>query len=93
MKVLLIAPYFQRITTGHIVVPRGDFIPWLALLHLASIFRQYNHEPILLDFNNVETDEHRDNYIDYCKKVITKTIDEKKTRSSWYKLSFFWSVS
>ena len=78
MKVLLIAPYFQRITTGHIVVPRGDFIPSAALLHLASILRQYNHEPILLDFNNVETDEHRDNYIDYCKKVITKTIDEKK---------------
>ena len=56
MKVLLIIPYFQRITTGHIVVPRGD-IPSAALLHLASILRQYNHEPILLDFNNVETDD------------------------------------
>ena len=32
-----------------------------ALLHLASILREYNHEPILLDFNNTETDEHCDN--------------------------------
>ena len=91
MKVLLIAPYFQRITTGHIVVPRGDFIPSAALLHLASILNN-TITNLFCDFNNVETDEHRDNYIDYCKKVITKTIT-KKTRSSWYKLSFFWSVS
>jgi len=78
MKVLLIAPYFERVIDSAVVVPRGDFIPSAALLHLAAVLRANDCEPILLDLNNSEVDKHKDKYLDYCNKIIIDTLNETK---------------
>ena len=79
MKVLLISPYIAQYFSGPAEsYNREDFIPSAALLYLAAILRANNYEPIILDFNNAEVHKHRENYLDYCKKVITKSLDDCK---------------
>ena len=54
MKILLIAPYvslnYEKTTNESI---REDFYPSAALLHLAAILKANDHEPLILDLNNM----------------------------------------
>ena len=78
MKVLLIAPYHKRDYNGSSESKREDFIPSAALLHLAAILRAKNYEPIIVDLNNANVHYQKEKYLDYCKKIIIKSLNECK---------------
>ena len=70
MKILLISPYAERNSDTTANIPREDFIPSAALLHLAAVLRVNNYQPILLDLNNNDVHSHKDKYLEYRKKNI-----------------------
>ena len=79
MKVLLIAPYVNLIydkSTG--LENREDFYPSAALLHLAAMLRANNYEPTIVDLNNAVVQNHKEKYLDYCKKIIIDNLNEHK---------------
>tara|TARA_Y100000031_G_scaffold155245_1_gene205313 strand:+ start:253 stop:1758 length:1506 start_codon:yes stop_codon:yes gene_type:complete len=78
MKVLLIAPYINLNVDKEI--ERDIFYPSSALLYLASAIRAKNHSPLILDFNNrlAHAAALKEDHIEYCKKIILKTIKEHK---------------
>ena len=54
MKVLLIAPYVNlNFDRSAELLNREDFYPSAALLHLAAMLRANNHDPVIVDLNNV----------------------------------------
>jgi len=79
MKILLIAPYvnlnYERATNKMI---REDFYPSAALLHLASILRANEYEPIIIDLNNAVVHSQNENYLEYSKKIIIDNLNKHK---------------
>ena len=79
MKVLLIAPYvnlgFDKAAES---VKREDFFPSAALLHLAAILKANDHEPLILDLNNIVVHSKRENYLEYSKKIIIDNLNKHK---------------
>ena len=79
MKVLLIAPYVNyKYDRSADSLSREDFYPSLALLHLAASLRANNYEPIIVDLNNATVHYQKEKYLDYCKKIIIKSLNECK---------------
>ena len=79
MKVLLIAPYINLKVEGSAeALNREDFYPSMALLYLAAILRTKNHKPVILDLNNAVVHNHKEKYLDYCKKIIIDNLNEHK---------------
>jgi len=76
MKVLLIAPYVNLNVDR--TVNREDFYPSAALLHLAAMLRANNHEPMIVDLNNSVVHNQKEKYLDYCKRIIIKSLNEFK---------------
>ena len=78
MNVLLIAPYISIHVDKKL--ERDNFYPSAALLHLAGAIRAHNHSPVILDFNNRVVYEAtlKEDSIEYCKRVIFKTIEKEK---------------
>ena len=78
MKVVLISPFINMNVDRNI--KRDIFYPSAALLYLAAAIRGHNYSPIILDFNNrlVHEEALKKNHIEYCKKVILKTIEKEK---------------
>ena len=78
MKVVLIAPYINLHVDKEI--DRDIFYPSAALLYLAGAFRAHNHSAVILDFNNKVVHEAalREDHVEYCKRVILKTIGKEK---------------
>ena len=79
MKVLLIAPYVNLIYDKSTKLEnREDFYPSAALLHLAAMLRANNYEPTIVDLNNTAVHNHKEKYLDYCKKTIIDSLNECK---------------
>ena len=78
MKILLIAPYINLNVDKEI--ERDIFYPSSALLYLAGTLRSHRYSPIILDFNNriVHEAAMKEDHIEYCKRVILKTIEKEK---------------
>ena len=76
MKVLLIAPYVERTNNQAADINREDFYPSSALLHLAAILRANKYEPFIVDFNSAAVHKQKDKYLDYCKKIITESLNK-----------------
>jgi radical SAM superfamily enzyme YgiQ (UPF0313 family) len=77
LKVLLIAPYLNyQESSERNKQDREDFLPSAALLYLAAVLRNMNHEPILLDFNCAKTHRQADP-CEYCKNKIIETIRDE----------------
>ena len=76
MKVLLIAPYVNLNVDKD--TQREDFYPSAALLHLASILRMNNYEPIIVDLNNSVVHEQKEKYMDYCNAIIKDSLEKHK---------------
>lgn len=79
MKILLIAPYVN-LNWGDTANEeiREDFYPSAALLHLAAILRANNHDPIILDLNNIVVHSKKENYMEYCKNLIIDNLNKHK---------------
>ena len=79
MKILLIAPYvslnYEKTTNESI---REDFYPSAALLHLAAILKANDHEPLILDLNNIVVHSKGENYLEYSKKIIIENLNKHK---------------
>ena len=79
MKILLIAPYvnlnYEKTTNESI---REDFYPSPALLHLAAVLKANDHEPLILDLNNIVVHSKGENYLEYSKKIIIDNLNEHK---------------
>ena len=79
MKVLLISPYVNLIYEKSTeLANREDFYPSAALLHLAAMLRANNYEPTIVDLNNTVVHNHKEKYLDYCKKIIIDSLNECK---------------
>ena len=87
MKVLLIAPYFQRTWDRRLEVTdkkisteenREDLYPSAALLYLAAMLRANNYEPVIVDLNNQVVHNQKDKYFEYSKKIIIDSLNEHK---------------
>ena len=87
MKVLLIAPYFQRTWDRQLEVTdkkisteenREDLYPSAALLYLAAMLRANNYEPVIVDLNNQVVHNQKDKYFEYSKKIIIDSLNEHK---------------
>ena len=76
MKILLIAPYVNLNVDNN--MNRDDFYPSAALLHLASILRMNNYEPIIVDLNNSVVHEQKEKYMDYCNAIIKDSLEKHK---------------
>ena len=79
MKILLIAPYvslnYEKTTNESI---REDFYPSAALLHLAAVLKANDHEPLILDLNNIVVHSKGENYLEYSKKLIIDNLNKHK---------------
>jgi magnesium-protoporphyrin IX monomethyl ester (oxidative) cyclase len=79
MKILLVAPYvslnYEKTTNESI---REDFYPSAALLHLSAVLRANEHEPLILDLNNIVVHSQRENYLEYSKKIIIDNLNKYK---------------
>lgn len=74
MKVLLVTPYRQNLTTNRAIgQARQDLMPSAALLALAAVLREAGHEPILRELTTNVT-EAMENPGDYGKGVVIDLI-------------------
>ena len=80
MKILLIAPYVKTkyASSAELLEDREDYYPSAALLHLGAMLRSNDYDPVIVDLNNSTVHAQRENYLEYSKKIIIKSLNEHK---------------